>query len=651
MSLFDQIGDAIKSIPPEAWSSLGNGLISSPQIGIGLANGLGGMASVLNQQRKQDSLANLFQAQFSKWNPEQQSIAKALIASGNQDAVMGLITRDAFPTPEEQRRQKAIDMYNEKYGPGGTPHDPPKPVSEISSTPGAGDYRSRTVGIESGGDPTIKNSRSSARGLYQHTDATRIALSKRLGIDPNDMSVEAQNARQGALEQEQRQTLTAVGLPVTDANMYTLHFFGGPVGTKVLKTLQADPNVPIESVVPNSFLVANPDVLPGRTVGQVYGGIAQQYAGGAPTNIATPAMAAPQAQPPQSFSGSGMSMPGAETPGYQAVPSSAPQEMPQQAPVQAPQTQKSPADLVAQQVSQIDAQIEDYNNQLSTLNDQFDLLSQAGDPRAARIKSDYDRLNTHINRLEDYKAKLVEKSADAQANNKPNYSIGINPDTGKPGFFYTDPVSLHATWVKDAVPVPPKEAAKPAIQLPVALYNAASDLATASQRMNNVVKTYKSDYAGMLYGTADARNSLAEMGYAGKDQTERANYWKDYQAWSNAALKALSGAAVTSGEAERFKRANIDATTDPRVAYRNLKEQQYYYSLGMIRLASWLRNKGAPESQIAETIGGDLNEFQKIAAEGPPPPDAYLDGKGVPSKAGDAKPGPGSKNPDPLGLF
>jgi Transglycosylase SLT domain len=125
MSLFDQIGDAIKSVPSEAWSSLGYGLVSSPQIGIGLANGLGGMASVLNQQRKQDSLANLFQAQFSKWNPEQQQIAKALIASGNQDAVMQLVTRDAFPTPEEQRRQQAIDMYQKNYGPGGDPHNPP----------------------------------------------------------------------------------------------------------------------------------------------------------------------------------------------------------------------------------------------------------------------------------------------------------------------------------------------------------------------------------------------------------------------------------------------------------------------------------------------------------------------------------------------
>ena len=144
MGWFDDIGAAIKSVPPEAWANLSRGLVSSPQFGVGLTNGLAGMIAPIAQQTNQHSLANMFQSQFSKWNPEQQNIAKALIASGNQDAVMQLVTRDAFPTPQEARITAAINDYRDRHGAVGDPHNPPV----IEPAPAAGKPQSVAKGYD-----------------------------------------------------------------------------------------------------------------------------------------------------------------------------------------------------------------------------------------------------------------------------------------------------------------------------------------------------------------------------------------------------------------------------------------------------------------------------------------------------------------------
>jgi Transglycosylase SLT domain len=115
----------LAAIAPQALQSLGQGLLTNRTPWGGLGAGFQQIAALQQQQKKDQGLSDLFSSAFSKWNPEQQQIAKALIASGNQDAVMQLVTRDAFPTPEERRKQAAIDAYINDHGPIGDPHNPP----------------------------------------------------------------------------------------------------------------------------------------------------------------------------------------------------------------------------------------------------------------------------------------------------------------------------------------------------------------------------------------------------------------------------------------------------------------------------------------------------------------------------------------------
>jgi hypothetical protein len=190
------------------------------------------------------------------------------------------------------------------------------------------DQTDRIISVESAGDPTARNERSSAAGPGQFIDSTWLATLKTHRPDLADGQSDAdllalknnpQLASQpqnialakdmtAAYSADNQAHLQRNGLPVTPGTTYLAHF-AGPGGA--VKVLSADPNAPVESILGGAAVAANP-FLKGMTAQGLQAwaakkmGTAAPVAGtqpaapaGAPgTPSAAPAPPVPQQRPP-----------------------------------------------------------------------------------------------------------------------------------------------------------------------------------------------------------------------------------------------------------------------------------------------------------------------------------------------------------------
>jgi hypothetical protein len=122
---------------------------------------------------------------------------------------------------------------------------------------------SRIAGVESNYKATAANPNSSAKGLFQFTDATWKGMGGKHGeqFDPE------KNAELGArfVRQNAEGLKGALGRNPTYGEVYASHMFGLS-GAKNL--LNMDPKTPMDRAVSSNVLKANPQ-LQGKTVGQV----------------------------------------------------------------------------------------------------------------------------------------------------------------------------------------------------------------------------------------------------------------------------------------------------------------------------------------------------------------------------------------------
>ena len=122
---------------------------------------------------------------------------------------------------------------------------------------------SKITGLESGGKETAANPNSSAKGLFQFTDATWKGMGGKQGeqFDPE------KNAELGALftRQNAEGLKKSLGRDPTYGEVYAAHHFGLK-GAKDL--MNANPKTPIEMALSPSVIKANP-YLRDKTVGQV----------------------------------------------------------------------------------------------------------------------------------------------------------------------------------------------------------------------------------------------------------------------------------------------------------------------------------------------------------------------------------------------
>lgn len=234
-------------------------------------------------QRFNAGLAELAPALATGEGPTYDSALARLVGLGRQGAALGL------PLLTDRRQQREAAAFNW----GGAP------VAAPAVAPG-GDYAARMISMESGGDPTARNPRSSATGAGQFIDSTWLQFAQAnpqlfQGMSREQVLAARNNpdlSRQAVewYRRENSAALAGQGLPANDGTAALAHRFG-PQGAAAL--LRADPNAPIAGVVGPQVMAANPD-LNGRTVGQVVGQYAQRFGGQGAT---VPASAAPGAAP------------------------------------------------------------------------------------------------------------------------------------------------------------------------------------------------------------------------------------------------------------------------------------------------------------------------------------------------------------------
>jgi len=146
----------------------------------------------------------------------------------------------------------------------------------------------RIVGVESGGRATAKNPRSSAFGAGQFIKSTWLWLVDKVkpgwaeGLTDSEVLQFRSNpeiSRQMVAEYAaiNEAELQAAGLPVTDGNLYLMHFLGPSDARKVLS---ADPSAKLTSLLPASVIRANP-FLKSMTAGTVIAWSDKKMAGAA----------------------------------------------------------------------------------------------------------------------------------------------------------------------------------------------------------------------------------------------------------------------------------------------------------------------------------------------------------------------------------
>ena len=155
-----------------------------------------------------------------------------------------------------------------------------------------------TGGVASaGGDPYQTPNlagASSAYGKYQFTRPTWISTYRKLNPRTNlsddriwaqRTNPELQERLMAGLTQENSASLKAAGLPVNDATLYLAHFLGSGGANKLLR---ADANTPVERILGQKAINANPTILSGRTVGQVAQWAVGKVGGAAPAGGGAP---------------------------------------------------------------------------------------------------------------------------------------------------------------------------------------------------------------------------------------------------------------------------------------------------------------------------------------------------------------------------
>lgn len=143
------------------------------------------------------------------------------------------------------------------------------------TAPGATTFAAAVMQVESGGDHDAVNPLSSATGAGQFIDSTWLALAEgeawtagkseaEILAMRNDPQIAAQMVEKYGQQNAAR--LRAAEVPVDNGSLYLAHFLG-PNGA--IEVLKADPNTPVDALLPDAVIDANAPVLEGRTAGDV----------------------------------------------------------------------------------------------------------------------------------------------------------------------------------------------------------------------------------------------------------------------------------------------------------------------------------------------------------------------------------------------
>lgn len=194
---------------------------------------------------------------------------------------------------QNERLGAAADGFGSSYG-----LPPQGGQIQQAPLPAPGGYQGALGGFESGNNPTAVNPQSGAAGQFQFMPQTWAEVRAKhpdlqLPETPTQATPQQQAAAEARFRDSNAQTLQAAGIPPTPGNLYLAHRTGAQGAQTLLK---ADPNAPMASVVPQSWIAQNPD-MQGKTVGQFVQMAQQRFPGGQSTQQSVNVQATPPGQP------------------------------------------------------------------------------------------------------------------------------------------------------------------------------------------------------------------------------------------------------------------------------------------------------------------------------------------------------------------
>jgi hypothetical protein len=199
-------------------------------------------------------------------------------ADAHLDRLKEMIIASPLSTAQKQQQLRMVDVELRKVE--GQKRAAQGEFNRLNADPlPAAEYvTERIIGVESGGDATARNPRSSAVGLGQFTSDTWLELIKRTRPDfaANKTDSELLAWRTDpqlskemttALQVENAKSLREAGFAPTPTNLYLAHFLGK---TGALRVLQAPNETRVETVIGAGSISANSEVFAEvKTVGQL----------------------------------------------------------------------------------------------------------------------------------------------------------------------------------------------------------------------------------------------------------------------------------------------------------------------------------------------------------------------------------------------
>lgn len=146
-------------------------------------------------------------------------------------------------------------------------------------------------------------------------------------------------------------------------------------------------------------------------------------------------------------------------------------------------------------------------------------------------------------------------------------------------------------------------------QLSVSDIGKLSDEGQKFGTLTSVSNNFKDVYGGYTPGTGGMQMSAGRYlpeGVVGKDRTEAAAYWQEYDRYKNVVRNELFGSALTVGETKAFAQADVDPSMQPAQIRKNLARQKEIVEAGLKRKANAMIAAGYSPDTISKAYGVDL---------------------------------------------